>query len=217
MRHLILIILTAFTLYFANAQFYNEEINGKSLIVEVDSSNQKTINSKIMTWIALNYKSANDVVQLNTDEKIIVKGSFTVNSNKPFPDLFNAITYFSVDIDFSHTLVISIRENKFKIDISFLDRYKTITYLDLDWYFLVNEYTLKNEFTIEDQYEIAKANLLAQYDGNEKKTNRKFNNRKSYYDANYKHEKEVANKLNQNIQSILLGLQDSVKSKNNDW
>lgn len=199
------------------AQTYNPEINGKTQIINVDSLKAAEIQSKIMAWIALTYKSANDVIQHSSTDKIILKGNFAVTSIQPFPDLFNTIVSFPVNVIFNHTLIVAIKDNKFKIDISFPEKVKTLNYLNRDWFFNINEYTLVNEFTIKNQYQIAKTNLNVKYNGNKKKVDKNFNKLKKYLDANYAFEKEVANGMNDNIKVIFNSLSNYLNDKSEDW
>ena len=59
-------------------QSINKTNDGYTEVVEVELSKQE-IHQKINEWIAINYKSAQDVIQLNTEDKIIIKGNFLVN------------------------------------------------------------------------------------------------------------------------------------------
>ncbi|WP_262496569.1 DUF4468 domain-containing protein [Confluentibacter flavum] len=119
---------------------------------EFDSILKNDIHSKLMSWVAINYKSANDVVQLNTADKIIVKGNFTVNSNFPTISILNTINYYPVNISFNHTLIIYIKDNRFKVDISFPEKTKVITLSDTDYFYDINQYNLDNIFTIYNMW-----------------------------------------------------------------
>lgn len=57
---------------------------------------------RIKNYIALNYRSANDVIQLDTKEQIIAKGIFT-----------NSYTFYEEKV--YHTLILDIKENKIRI------------------------------------------------------------------------------------------------------
>jgi hypothetical protein len=199
-------------------QTYNPEINGKSLVINVDSLKAQKIQSKVLAWVALNYKSANDVIQLNSQDKIIVKGNFTIDSNKPFPDLFSKKVYYvPAHIVFDHTLIVSIKDNKCKVDISFPEKVKMLNHLNTDWFFVINEYTLLNEFTIENQYETAKKNFNAQNNNNKKKTDKKLNNLKELIEASYVCEKQIATGMNNEISALFISLQDYLNKKDKNW
>lgn len=199
------------------SQSYNAEINGKTLVINVDSLKAQEIQSKVLAWVALNYKSANDVLQHSSLDRIIAKGNFAIDSNKPFPELFGGVVYLPAHIVFDHTLIVSIKDYKCKVDISFPEKVKTVNYLNKDWFFLINEYTLLNEFTIDNQYEIAKKNLNAQNNNNKKKADRKFDNLKKFFDANFVHEKQVSTAMNNEINVLFSSLQDYLNKKTKEW
>ena len=88
-------------------QELNKDSNGYSEVVEVELT-KKEIHQKLNEWIVINYKSAKDVIQLNTEDKIIIKGNFLVN--------FSVAKYvFTYRIQ--NGLSFSVRDNKFKIDL----------------------------------------------------------------------------------------------------
>ena len=88
-------------------QKLNKDSNGYTEVVEVELTKQE-IYQKLNEWVAVNYKSAQDVIQLNTEDKIIIKGNFSVN--------FSVKKYvFTYRIH--NALSFSIRDNKFKIDL----------------------------------------------------------------------------------------------------
>jgi hypothetical protein len=60
-------------------QKLNKDSNGYTEVIEVELS-KKDIHQKINEWIAINYKSAQDVIQLNTVDKIVTKGNYSFQS-----------------------------------------------------------------------------------------------------------------------------------------
>lgn len=70
-------------------------------VVELDSLNKQVIHAKVTEWITLNYKSADDVIQLSTEDKLIIKGAFSTN------------IYFKEGW-IRHTLIIQFKDNKFR-------------------------------------------------------------------------------------------------------
>ena len=76
MKNLIYIILICPLL--ALGQTLNEDKTSYTEVVEVDATKAE-INQKLISWIAETYKSAQDVIQLNTEDKIIVNGNFMIN------------------------------------------------------------------------------------------------------------------------------------------
>ena len=208
-------ILASFPVF---SQSYDKEINGKTLVINVDSLKTQEIQSKVLAWVALNYKSANDVIQLNSRDKIIVKGNFEIDSNKPFPDLFSKKVYYvPAHIVFDHTLIVSIKDNKCKVDISFPEKVKMLNHLNTDWFFIINEYTLLNEFTIENQYETARKNFNVQNNNNKKKVDKKLNNLKGLIEASFVCEKQIATDMNNEISALFISLQDYLNKKDKEW
>ena len=112
MRNIIIVLLITFKGY---SQIVNKTNDGYAEVVEVELS-KKEIYQKVNEWIGLNYVSAKDVVQLNTDEMIIVKGSIPINFE---------FHYGTFEIGVRHTLQISFRENKYKIDFLPTSAYQT--------------------------------------------------------------------------------------------
>ena len=68
---------------------YSQEINktndGYTEVVEVELT-KKEIHQKLNEWIVINYKSAKDVIQLNTEDKIIIKGKKNIIKDKFLED-----------------------------------------------------------------------------------------------------------------------------------
>ena len=89
------------------AQELNKANDGYSEVVEVDLTKQE-IHQKINEWIAINYKSAQDVIQLNTEDKVSLKGNFSADFR---------IQNFTFTYRIHNSLTFSIRDNKFKIDL----------------------------------------------------------------------------------------------------
>lgn len=104
MRNLIIALLITFKGY---SQQVNKTNDGYTEVVEVELS-KKEIHQKLNEWIAVNYKSAQDVIQLNTEGKIIIKGNFSVNFS---------IKKYAFKYRIHNALSFSIRDNKFKIDL----------------------------------------------------------------------------------------------------
>tara|TARA_B110000902_G_C14002147_1_gene473063 strand:- start:81 stop:701 length:621 start_codon:yes stop_codon:yes gene_type:complete len=90
-----------------NAQKINDDRTGYFKVYETELT-VKEANQKIIEWIAENYKSAKDVIQLNTDKKIILKGNFLV------PMMANDL---SINYRVHKTLTFTFREGRYKIDL----------------------------------------------------------------------------------------------------
>ena len=103
MKKLLFVLGMLAVTFQSTAQFENN--NGVYTVVfELDLS-KKDIHQKINEWIAVNYKSAQDVIQLNTEDKVIVKGNYiVVMQNTPYR--------------VNNSLSFSIRDNKYKLDLN---------------------------------------------------------------------------------------------------
>lgn len=103
-----LIILTALFIIplITLSQSVNENKDGFTEVIEVDLT-QEEIYGKIKEWVVINYKSAKDVIQLDSKEKVIIKGN----------QLINIISSsIPMELRLNHTITFSIRDNKYKVD-----------------------------------------------------------------------------------------------------
>jgi len=67
MKNLLFMSVMLFTLI-SYSQMLNKEKNGYTKVINTELS-KKQIYQKLNEWIATNYKSAKDVIQLNTEKK----------------------------------------------------------------------------------------------------------------------------------------------------
>ena len=77
-------------------------------VVNLDSTISKNeIYSKVKEWVAINYKQAKDVIQMDDKEagKIIVKGNFP-------------ITYYMNEAWIYHTLTIEIKDGRYRYTLT---------------------------------------------------------------------------------------------------
>lgn len=103
--------LLLFLIFFAFTTAYGQSLKLDSLsgkyqstgVVQVDSLKKDVLFLKTKEWITLNYKSANDVIQLTDKEncKIILKGAFSTNM-------------FMKEGWLEHTLVFDFKDGKFR-------------------------------------------------------------------------------------------------------
>ena len=108
------IVLSLFALFFSlgiNAQEYNSEKGHYSKVIQAEGQSIQEINQKVNEWIALNYKSAQDVIQLNSESKIVMKAIQSIPTQ-----MYGMAYSFYVN----NTVTISIREGRFKVDYEFL-------------------------------------------------------------------------------------------------
>ena len=125
MKKLLFLFLIAPFLLIAQETFKIEG-NTYTKVFQVNELNESDIHQKLNEFIALNFKSANDVIQLNTPTKIICKGNFIVNyvssasGNKS-----------TIPIRCGANFTFSIREGRYKVDIETpTSLYNTLTKAD---------------------------------------------------------------------------------------
>ncbi|MQP25582.1 DUF4468 domain-containing protein [Flavobacterium sp. LMO8] len=100
------IIFSFFVIPLFGQTIVKDSISGKYQsegVVVFDSIKADMIFTKAKEWIAINYKSANDVIQLADKEslKIIVKGNFKTSM-------------FMKDVWIAHTLILDFKDNKLR-------------------------------------------------------------------------------------------------------
>jgi len=106
MKKLLLVLL--FVPFTCFAQEINKESNGWTKVVNIEMS-ADDIYTKVNEWVAETYKNPDEVSKLNSKSKVIVGGNLSVN----FLTQGQSIPYW-----LEHTVSISIRDNKFKIDVT---------------------------------------------------------------------------------------------------
>jgi len=135
----ILVFLFLTTLMFS--QQLTESGKGYSEVVEVGIK-KDAIYQKIKEWISLTYKSSNDVLQLDTEDKLITKGNMVVNFE---------VTKYKFDFRISFTMVFSIKDNKYKINLTPTE-IKSIAYPSQDTGTAMLEMFMTNEVLSEEDY-----------------------------------------------------------------
>ena len=78
-------------------------------VISVDGKSAKDLYQKSKEWISLTYNSAQNVIQLDTEEKIIVKGKFNLDTQ-----MYGYSYSFLID----HTLTIAFKDGRYKVDLS---------------------------------------------------------------------------------------------------
>lgn len=102
-------------LAFSQLKIPTDSASGKvsyTEIVYADSASKKELFGRAIEWVALNYKSANDVIQLKDDErgKLIAKGFF---KKTLFGGLLTAR-----EVSVYHTLIMDFKEGRCKIQLT---------------------------------------------------------------------------------------------------
>lgn len=180
-----------------------------SKVVEVELT-KKEIHQKINEWVAINYKSANDVIQLNTEDKIIVKGNHKVILSKNVFRVHNSLTF-------------SIRDNKYKIDLSVNDVSTTAFKMSPNQNTkIINSYSPKT--LSKEEYDVVSMDKIVTYyksiGWSDKKINKKFTSKPYDVDGTeYKSYIDNKTSWDTTISSTLQGIEDYVSNSdsNDDW
>ena len=111
MKKLLTLLVVLFITAPAYAQDLNDTNDGLTHVVNVELS-QDEIYAKVNEWLAETYNSLPDVLKLDSKSKVMVKGIMNFDFKKG---------NISLAMSANHTLSISIRDNKFKADLSIGD------------------------------------------------------------------------------------------------
>ena len=201
---LIILLLPLFSL----GQELNKTNDGYTEVVDIELS-KKEIYQKVNEWVALNYNSAKDVIQLNTEDKVIVKGNFLVNFS-----VGNLVASYRIH----NTLTFSIRDNKYKIDL-IPNRASSDTVGDIDSS-LFNQFISLDTMTKEDYLkyssEIVKESYL-KLGYSEKKAD-KWVEKYVVSTVDDSYNLYMANKTvwDDNIASTFKNIKESISSSNTD-
>ena len=108
-----LILLLLFIPLVSFGQILNEDKTSYTEVVEVDA-NKAEIQQQLLGAIAVMYKSAQDVIQLNTEDKIIAKGNFEFNMIAGVVAGKNVIGSYRIN----NTLTLGIKDQKYRIQLN---------------------------------------------------------------------------------------------------
>ena len=111
MKKLIYIIL--FLPFLALGQTLNEDKTSYTEVVEV-AATKAEIQQQLLGAIAVMYKSAQDVIQLNTEDKIIAKGNFEFNMIAGIVAGKNIIASYRIN----NTLTLGIKGGKYRVQLN---------------------------------------------------------------------------------------------------
>ena len=201
MKKLILLLVIVISTTSIKAQ---EQI---SKVVEVELT-KKEIHQKINEWIAINYKSANDVIQLNTEDKIIIKGNYKVVMNRNVFRIHNSLTF-------------SLRDNKYKMDLSINNVSTTAFKMGDSQHRKVIEAYAPKTHNKEEYVKISKDRLVTYYKSvgwSDKKIDKKVIS-KPFDEDNEIYNVYLVNKTNWDtaISSTLQSIEDYVSNSNDGW
>lgn len=118
-------------------------------VVEFPDKSQKEINTALKAWIAQNFKSAKDVIQLDEENKIIVKGNDVFKQSYKYGELRTITGRLLFMLNFD------IKDNKYRYSIS--DAYIKIDGLDIPLQDYEGYVLAKNEKTMKDWMILKKA------------------------------------------------------------
>ena len=196
------------------SQEVNENSSGYTSIYEVEMS-KKEIHQKINEWIGYTYNSANDVVQLNTEDKIIVKGSIPINF-----EFYKRV----FEIGVRHTLSFSIRDNKYKIDFIPNSAYQTINGKDLMNSNFLNKFIRKEPLLNDNifyaiQVQAIKEELLKSGLGYNEKNATKAADRRAKKDIQIMYRRYANNQRtwNNSIKILFENIANYINSKDDNW
>lgn len=207
MRNLLLLLFVT-SLFQLNAQKINDDGNGYFEVYQTDLT-IKEVNQKVVEWVSENYKSAKDVIELNTESKIILKGNFLIDMK---------VKNLNVNYRVSNTLTFSFRDGRYKIDLV----PKRISYngTDVDAtqfsQFITNE-TMSKEYYTEYSIQAAKNSFIKM--GYSDKKSQKMVNKyvMPLADINYKNYIDNRKEWEYSIKTTFKSIYDFVNIVNDDW
>lgn len=83
-----------------------------SKVIEAENKNKTELFIKINDWFAVNYNSANDVIQMADKEAGIIVGKGNMDYS------LGKFTYICYDGILNYTVKVQFKDNRFKVDIS---------------------------------------------------------------------------------------------------
>lgn len=203
-----LLLLFVTSLFKVGAQKINKNVDGYSEVYQTELT-IKEANQKAVEWIAVNYKSAKNVIELNTESKIILKGNFLIDMK---------VKNLNVNYRVSNTLTISFREGKYKVD--FIPTKISYNGTDVDSsqfnQFITND-ILSKEAYLEYSIEAAKNSFIKM--GYSDKKSQKMVNKYvlPLADINYKNYIDNRKEWEYSIKTTFKSIDDFINSANDDW
>jgi hypothetical protein len=89
-------------------------------VVNIENKSANEINALVKSWIAINYKSANDVIQMDQKDKIIIKAKDKFSYDTEFVVMFKKTTIVSY-CDLFYNIIFDIKDGKFRYTINYTD------------------------------------------------------------------------------------------------
>ncbi len=198
----LLVLMPSVNCYAQEYEMKEKTISG---IFDIEGKSKSEIFASINKWIALNYNSAQNVVQLNDKESgnIIVKG-------------INEAVYKNVMVEFNHTMEINVKDNKFRIIYTLTD---IITPAPVAGYNLESEYIMvfdMIDFTGLKQEKIDNYNNYVEELWKKAMVGKK--KRENFKEMTKPTFEEMNKGVIESIKSTMLSIEKTVKStKKDDW
>lgn len=214
------IILVLMTSLNCNAQEFEMKEKTISGIFDIEGKSKTEIFASINKWIALNYNSAQNVVQLNDKESgnIIVKGINEAVYKNVMKELYPKNKYmqeFST-VEFNHTMEINVKDNKFRIIYTLTD---IITPAPIAGYNLESQYNMvfdMIDFTGLKQEKINNYNNYIEELWKKAMVGKK--KREKFKEMTKPTFEEMNKGLIESIKSTMISIEKAVKStKKDDW
>jgi hypothetical protein len=207
-----LLFLLLFMPGIANAQEFTN--NSKSIIgvFEVKDKTKSQIFSSINKWIAINYNSSKNVVQMSDLESgtIIVKGINDIQQksygNILYPNMKNIPEY--VTVNYNHMIEINIKDNKYRIIYTLINIASEKNYGFDDLNFKIVNFKELDNTAITEIIDLTDSNLKKGKIGEEKRELVKVAIKQSIVELNSNLEKD--------IKTTILNIEKSVTTVSKD-
>ncbi|MAO15910.1 DUF4468 domain-containing protein [Flagellimonas oceanensis] len=205
--------LIAFTVFLITGTLFSQnvdlDLHGYSQIYSAEDMTQENLHNRLKEWVALNYGSANDAIQLDSNEKIIVKGIFSYFSK-----------VFGNDINIDHTLLISIKENRYKVDLVLPQTVVVTKVYGQEIETNIFEEELRNKVTFDVLVKRFTNSFRAIHESEknyEKKLKRALTKKEDVFkNQTLVFKQEFSGHLNNNVNALYQGIKEFVNRKD-DW
>ena len=207
MRKLALALLLIFP-FFALGQVNNTTDKRFSMVYKTDKTIEQ-VYSKTKEWIAVNFKSANAVVQLDTSDKIIAKGilPFKMKSKEYIVDYVGDIS-----------LTIAMREGRYKIDLDLIGETYAILYskMKFDW----DMFAVGSDYTKDELLPFLLYNSKKQADNmgfSKKQKEKLIRNVTENIDARYAENLVNKEAFDEQINNLFKSIKEGIDAEDDDW
>lgn len=206
-KTIILIFLILTTLSYS--QKLTDNSKGYTEVIHTELK-QDAIYQKLMEWISINYKSAQNVIQLDTKDKVITKGNTVLNYSS-----MNTIVKYSL----SFTTVFSIQDNKYKVDLTPTD-IGSVNFPDIYTPLSMYEMLMTNELLSLENYTIItrkqSLNYFLSMGYSEKKSSKMIQKSNKYLVGYYDSYKLNKVAFDKEINNTYTSIKNAVNKKD-DW